>query len=942
MTKIQQTAELGQSIWIDYIRRSFITSGELEAMIEEGLLGITSNPTIFDKAISGSSDYDEDISELVAEGKSVEQIYEALVLEDIGRAADILRPVYDAAGGRDGFVSLEVNPALANNAAATVNEARRLFGALNRPNVMIKVPATEEGLQAIPELIGSGVNVNVTLIFGIGNYKKVAEAYLQGLEKLAAEGPSHPAGLPLERVASVASFFVSRVDTATDRELAKKGNDDLQGKIAIANSKIAYAEFQEIFRGKRWEALAAKGAGKQRVLFGSTSTKNPNYPATMYVDELIGPETVNTIPPATYNAFKEKGTVALTLTENLEQARSRISRLAELGIDLDAITAQLQSDGVRLFAESFESLMESIVQKRDVLREGKKEHRAHLPELEDSVNSTLGKIRRDKIVKRVWEHDHTVWKPEPDEITNRLGWLKIPEVMAGKIAELEELAAAVRADGYRNALLLGMGGSSLAPEVFREIYGVQKGFLDLHVLDSTDPGVVLDYARKLDPAETLYVVSTKSGSTVETLSFMKYFYNQALHKLGADAVGAHFIAVTDPGSGLVDIAGDLNFRKTFLNDPNIGGRYSALSYFGLVPAALVGVELHTLLDRASTMIRNCEWFNTPTDGDNSGAWLGAIVGELAAQGRDKLTFILTPRIAHFGAWVEQLIAESTGKEGKGILPVAGEELLKPEQYSRDRLFVYLRLDNDTHSDAEIEALRMAGFPVVELRLRDLYDVGEEYFRWEFATAIAGWRIGINPFNQPNVESAKKQARKMVDSYKKEGKLPETEAVLEQKGIRLFAGFEADNLQDALEKFLAQANSGRDDFARRSYIAIQAYVKPSPEVDAALHEFRTRLQKKYRMATTVGYGPRFLHSTGQLHKGDAGNGLFIQMTAEMPQDTDVPDQAGSDESSISFGVLKTAQCLGDRQALEDAGRRVIRFDLGENISRDIRKLADTIG
>jgi transaldolase len=372
MSKLIDLAELGQSVWYDYIRRSFLTSGELGALIDQGVRGVTSNPAIFEKAIAGSTDYDEDLKQLAAEGKSVDDIYETLAIEDIAMAADLLKPVYRSTSSRDGFVSLEVSPSLAHDTVNTVAEAKRLFETLNRPNVMIKVPATPAGIPAITQLIASGVNVNVTLIFSVENYREVADAYIAGLEKLAEKGPSAAGGLPMEAIASVASFFVSRVDTAVDQALEAAGNTELQGKIAVANAKVASEEFKTIFSGPRWEQLAAKGAQVQRVLWASTGTKNPNYSDTLYVDELIGPDTVNTIPPATLKSFSDHGTVAETLTRDVDAARSSLSRLAALDIDLEDITRKLQDEGVEAFARPFDKLMQSIAEKRNQILSEKK------------------------------------------------------------------------------------------------------------------------------------------------------------------------------------------------------------------------------------------------------------------------------------------------------------------------------------------------------------------------------------------------------------------------------------------------------------------------------------------------------------------------------------------------------------------------------------------
>ncbi|HVO71278.1 MAG TPA: bifunctional transaldolase/phosoglucose isomerase [Aggregatilineaceae bacterium] len=928
MTKLQQLARLGQAIWLDYIRRSFITSGEFQKLVDLGVRGVTSNPSIFEKAIVGSADYDADLRALVDSGESTEEFYEALTLGDIRLAASILRPLYDETKGADGFVSLEVNPNLAHDTRRTISEAHRLYATLGRPNVMIKVPATPEGVPAIEALIADGINVNVTLIFSVEQYEAVAEAFIRGLEKRVA------AGGDVSRVASVASFFVSRVDAAVDQALEAISEHELQGKIAVANAKVAYTCFRELFSGPRWEALAAKGARVQRPLWASTSTKNSLYPDTLYVDSLIGPDTVNTAPLTTINAFLDHGQVAPSIEAGLDDARQALAHLQDLGIRLEAITQKLQDDGVAAFASSFEQLMSGIAAKRDKLLGEWKRQTFHLGQYQAAVQTALGQMKQDRIMSRIWARDHTVWKPQPTEISNRLGWLDIADRMIDSLHRLDTLADELRADEYTHALLLGMGGSSLAPEVFRATFGVKEGYLDLAVLDSTDPGSVLAHAGQLDLRRTLFIVSTKSGGTVETLSFFKFFYNRVMAAVGKDEAGAHFVAITDPGSSLVELAQRYDFRATFLNDPDIGGRYSALSYFGLVPAALIGMDLPTLLDRAIVMTCNSDHCNQPDQGDNHGARLGAALGELAKAGRDKLTLIMSPAIASFGNWVEQLVAESTGKEGKGILPVVGEQPGDPAVYGADRLFVYLRLADDATHDAAVQALEDAGQPVVRIHLDEIYDLGGQFFLWEMATAIAGYRLGINPFDQPNVEASKALARKMVAAYRDQGILPNLTPALRSEGLTVYGDVTADTPGEALRTLLDEAQPG-------AYIALQAYVQPTSRTDAALLELRTRLSNRTRRATTLGYGPRFLHSTGQLHKGDAGKGLFIQLTGDMPRDAAIPDEAGEPDSSISFGTLKMAQALGDRQALLDAGRRVIRFDLGLDVPGGIKRLSEAL-
>ena len=902
MTRLNELNQAGQSVWLDYIRRAYIASGELQAIIEAGVTGITSNPSIFEKAIAGSSDYDADIQRLVMTGRGTTGIYEALALDDIGRAADLLRPVYERTAGRDGYVSLEVSPELAHDTAGTIADARRLFAALGRPNVMIKVPATPAGIPAFQTLISEGINVNVTLMFSLAHYEAVAEAYLRGLEARAA------AGGDLSRVASVASFFVSRVDSAVDKALAAAGNQQLPGKIAVANAKITYQRFQAIFRGPRWQKLAQAGAQPQRVLWASTSTKNPAYSDTLYVDELIGPHTVNTMPLNTVDAFLDHGTVAETLTAGLDEAQAQLAQLAELGIDLAAITEQLQVAGVDAFATAFRGMLDSVARKRAQIAAAGSPIQAQLGAYQAAVDQALAQMAAADVLKRIEQRDYTVWRDDPAEIRNRLGWLDAPAGMGTTVPRLQALRQTLLAEGYSDVLLLGMGGSSLAPEVFYNIFGGDPAGLRLAVLDSTDPGAVLAQAARLNPATTLFIVATKSGGTVETFSFFKYFYNWTVDALGAEAAGAHFVAITDPGSKLQAVAGQLQFRDTFLADPNVGGRYSALTFFGLLPAALVGVDVAQLLDRAQAVRKD------------DGATLGAILGALAKAGRDKVTFVTSPALANFGDWVEQLIAESTGKDGTGILPVVGEALGDPAVYGADRLFVYLRLAGADAAqgahDAALAALAAAGHPVVTIRLHDLYDVGGQFFLWELATAVAGHLLGIQPFDQPNVESAKVLARQMVAAYHELGRLPEdTPAPLSSTALRAF---------------LAASRPG-------DYIALQAYVPPTPATTAALNALRLALRDRLHLATTVGYGPRFLHSTGQLHKGDGNNGLFIQFTADVLQDAPIPDEAGAAASGMSFGVLIQAQALGDGQALRDAGRRVIRFHLDTDVVGGLERL-----
>jgi transaldolase/glucose-6-phosphate isomerase len=934
-TKAHQLADIGQSLWLDTIRRSLMTSGELQRYINQGLRGMTSNPSIIDKAIAGSADYDEDFERLVAEGRLPRNIYEALAVEDIRLAADLFRPLHDATGGEDGYVSLEVSPHLAHDTEETIKEARYLFETLDRPNVMIKVPATREGYPAIEQLLGEGINVNVTLMFSLAQYDAVAEAFFCGLERLAADGGD------LTRIASVASFFVSRIDVKVDPLLDEIGTAPaavLKGKIGIANAKMAYARFEETFRGDRWEWLAERGAQVQRVLYGSTSAKDPTYPDTLYVDNLIGPQTVNTVPPKTWEAFEDHGKVERTLDQDVDKARRQLERLGSLGMDLDEMTDALLDEGVEKFAQSFESLMETIRDKRERIEERRewRHLKADLGDYVAAVEETAREIGDDDVISRVWEHDHTLWQARPDEISDRLGWLAIADVMEEQVDRLSALVEEVEAEGYERALVLGMGGSSLGPELFGAVFGREGVDLDVEVLSSTHPDMVWEITERIDPLRTLFVVASKSGTTVETVSFFRHFYTRMMDYVGERDTGKLFVAITDPDSPLSDVARENWFRSIYLDDPHVGGRYSALSFFGLVPAALAGVDVPELLDRAQVVAEGCA--SCVRTKDNPAAQLGAILGRLAKYGRDKATLVVSPEIAPFGDWLEQLIAESTGKSGTGILPVVHEPLGPPKVYGKDRLFIQVALEGDKRAEDQLQRLREAGHPVVRLEMRDLYDLGGQFFLWEMAVAVAGHVLGINPFNQPDVESAKERAREIVAAYQERGGLPAEEPTFEADGISVYGNVRADDARGALEAFMERAEQGDPVTGKgRSYVALQAYLKPSGETTEQLQRLRVQLRDQYRLATSLGYGPRYLHSTGQLFKGDGGNGLFVQLTADPEEDVPIPDEPGGDAYSITFGTLLAAQAQGDRQALLDGGRHVIRFHLGRDVQGGLEKL-----
>src|SRR6266852_4140499 len=756
-----EVQKYGQSLWYDNIRRGLILTGELQRLVnEDGLLGVTSNPAIFEKAIAGSTDYNNALSGLQRQGdRDAKSLYEQLAIDDIRDAADVMFPVYEKTNKRDGYVSLEVSPYLARDTEGTLAEARRLWTAVGRPNVMIKVPATPEGIPAIRQLISEGINVNVTLLFSRDVYEHVAKAYIEGLTARAASGGD------VSRIASVASFFVSRIDSKIDTQITsqlKTASDPTQrarlggllGKVAIANAKLAYHSFNELYSGEAWKALASKGAQPQRLLWASTSTKNPNYRDVIYVEELIGPSTVNTIPPTTFNAFREHGRLRANLTEDVENAADTMDALERAGISMKTVTDALLEEGLRQFVDAFAQLLKATGSRKSAESTAKINSVSYtLPQkLSAAVDSALTDWEKNGKVRRLWRADASLWSGADEN--HWLGWLGITDDQVAHSASLSSLAAEVKQAGFKHALLLGMGGSSLCPEVLRLTFGKIEGFPELHVLDSTDPAQIKAIEAKIDLKNTLFIVSSKSGGTLEPNIYKQYFFARVKEAVGEKEAGNRFIAVTDPGSKMQHVAENDKFRHIFFGVPTIGGRYSALSNFGMVLAAVMGIDVPKFLSRTEEMVHACG--ATVPAKENPGAVLGAILGAAANQGRDKVTIISSPGISDLGAWLEQLLAESTGKIGKGIVPVDRERLAKPENYGSDRVFAYLRLESapDPEQDAAVEALEKAGQPVVRIVVQEPYSIGEEFFRWEIATAVAGSIIGINAFNQPDVEASK--------------------------------------------------------------------------------------------------------------------------------------------------------------------------------------------
>ena len=933
MTPLVAIRQFDQSIWLDFIRRKILINGELQRRIaNEALRGVTSNPAIFEKAIANSDDYDAAIRALALQGKTADDIYTALAVADVQQACDLFRPLYDSAhNSSDGYVSLEVSPALVHDTESTIEEGLRFWHTVNRPNVMIKVPATREGLPAIRRLIAEGVNVNVTLIFGLERYQLVAEAYLAGLEDRAQ------AGRPLARIDSVASFFLSRIDVLIDpllEKIAAEGGERgalaelMVGEVALASAKQAYQLYKGIFAGPRWAALKARGAETQRLLWASTGNKNPKYDDLKYVENLIGPNTVNTVPVETLDIFSERGQPAARLEEGVSQAQEVLRRLPELDLNLEELTNHLEVDGAKKFNEPFGKLMESLEHTiQQALAEAVAPATMHLGGYQAALDTKIQELNDKHFTEGFWQKKAELWVSDEagqQSIRSFMGWLRVAETMVPAVAEIEQFVQEVKAAGFRHVVVMGMGGSTMAPIVFKAAFEQGATGLPMSVLDTTDPGTVRAVETAVPLAETLFIVASKSGTTAEPLAFGDYFYAK-LKELKGDKAGENFVAITDPGSQFVTSATAQGYRRIFLNFSEVGGRFSALSYFGLVPAALYGLPIGELLERAIRMMRACGAYGPVTH--NPGLALGAALGVLAGLGRDKLTLVVPESLADLGLWLEQLIAESTGKEGKGILPVAGEPLGDPSIYGSDRVFVYVGYQGqaDAANTSKLQALEQAGHPTITILMEDALDLGQEFYRWEVATAVASAVFGINPFDQPNVQAAKTATDGLMKVVEEQGHLPEkTQPIARENGVDYYANVAGSDAAEVLKAFFAQTKPG-------DFLCLQAYLTESAAVSASLLELRQRVQQQLHIATTSGYGPRFLHSTGQYHKGGPNTGLFVQFTDDNPQDLALPGR------SYTFGTFKNAQALGDLEALQGYHRRTLRVHLGSNAERGLKTL-----
>ncbi|MCA9645568.1 MAG: bifunctional transaldolase/phosoglucose isomerase [Myxococcales bacterium] len=895
----------GLSIWLDGLRRGTLASGEFARLIREGVRGAVIDARVTEQAISGATDYDDALRRLVGEGASVQQIQHTFLVEDAREAADALRPVFEQSKESDGYVSCPL-PGAPRDTESMLSAASELFKAVRRENLLVQIPATPGGMRACELLAEEGISIHMTLVFDVERAEHVAFAFRQGFAKLKHNRARLWLGPTL-----------NRLDAEIDRqlkELVQRGGDEatlegLLGKAGIASARQLLDQIQS------WPE-AQGDAPWIRLLVQGTATTDPHQPSDLYASALLGP-LVRTQSFADFSAFQDLTELAAPLAQQRDP-KPVLSALTRTGINLENVGSELRSNLSHDQGRADEQLQVVIMARREALLEQAPERqRLSLGDAPRAVVEALKSLGRQQAPSRLWSVDPTLFTTDAAHeasIRSRLGWLHSPARMRAHLDDLSSFSREMYRAGFRRALLLGMGGSSLCPEVLAATYGSTPGFLELRTLDSTDPDAVNHAADWADLDQTLFIVASKSGSTLEVRSFEAYFFERCRERFG-DSAGSRFIAITDPGTPLVELAKQRGYARVFENDPNIGGRYSAMSFFGLVPAALIGADLEALVGDAERMAVGCAPV-VPSD-DNPGLRLGAFMAGLAKNGRDKLTLICSPEVQGLGSWIEQLVAESTGKQGRGVIPVDLEPLGAPDTYGDDRAFVYVRYGgrNQSPLDLEVDQLVTAGHPVARIGMLAQHDLGGEFFRREIATASTGPLLGVNPFDEPNVTEAKQETAKLIAEFEATHELAAPPAHAPDS--------------EALAQTLDCLRPG-------DYLVLSAYFERTPERDAIFSTIRERLRTQYRVATTLGYGPRFLHSTGQLHIGGPGSGVFVVLTRDRSVDLSIPGK------TYSFGTLRDAQAFGDLAVLERKQRRACHVGLGGDVDAGLTRLLSALG
>lgn len=922
MSVLHKIQGFGQSVWLNYLRRAFLESGELSDLLSVGISGITSSPALFAKAITHSADYDQVLQQQVAAGMPVKSIFEALLVDDMQRAADCLHPAHERSGGLDGFVSMELDPAWMYDAMNMVAEAQRLLRAVDRSNVMIEIPATEAGFEAIQALTADGVSINVTHIFAVEQYELASKAYTAGLETFVK---THSAW----RIApsSVASFSLNRIDSYVDALLKEAGLVELCGLTAIALAKVAYGRYQALFQGPQWEALAKFGARPLRLKWTRLTPRQFHYDELHYVLALIGPDTVTTLSPATLNALREHAAIAPTLENWMQRAPDHLAQIKGSGIDLAEVARALQRNSLAAYDRQFQELINSVGQKRQQLEEGWQRLHAALGEYEPIVDKALQQVCERHLIRRLWAEDVTLW---PQKKTNgrHLGWLKSVTRMQENAPHLLKFTRQLRQDGFTSVLIVGMGHAVTAGDVLVRMLGQESTLhpwrrgheaLFVRTLDTIDPAAVRQQVNQLNMQRTLVVLAGKTGMCRETQALARYLAARVGVVVGDDAVSSHFAAITTRGSWLANWASTHNLRNIFYDDPAIDEAFAALSYFGLVPAALAGVDVLSILDQALAMQGNASSCNWPTRGDNMAAQLGTILAILTKAGRNKLTLILSPSVLPFGHWVARFVATGIGKQEQGIVPIVEESVGEPAVYGADRFFVHVRLRGEGQHDAPLAAIQAAGHPLVTIHLTDPCELGGWFFVWEMALAVAAVQLHVNPFTQPQLAFIESQTSQVLANFAQNGSWPLSKA--------------APISWESLDTFLSKAESG-------DFVALQVFAPRSVENDRVLGSLQCRIRDRYQLATTVDYEPASHHTNSLLHNGGAKGGHFVQFIGPMPvPDEMIPTARNLPPDAPSFGALQRAQALAVRGLLREQGRPFMRFYCEKGIALDVLPLVD---
>ncbi|MBE7514588.1 MAG: bifunctional transaldolase/phosoglucose isomerase [Anaerolineales bacterium] len=936
------------NLWYNEFSRDLIRSGAMERLIRQGIIGFTANPTVLERAIGEGTAYDDDLGTLL-ESESLTAL-RRLLTDDLQAAADLLRPLYESSEGRGGFVCVDLPPTHTERPETLLSEAIRVFRGVNRPNLMITILGKPTNLTAIEEALFSGVNIHISGVFSLRGYVHVAECYIRALERRALAGEN------VREVASVVQVDLARVEGLVNHSLensirmAQSRADihrttlysALLGKVAAANARRAYDRFQEFFYGERFARLREAGAHIQPILWGAVDPNAPTIAKTEYLNMVGSADTYILTTRQTLDAFAAHPPPPEIPALDMPTAAETLKRAEELEIDLELIARRLQGDEEELFGDAFRKLITRVDGKRKTLMSGfMKRQSLVLGVYQGLVESAMKRLRGQLSITRTWARDPLLWKPSPDDaeaLSNRLAWLFLPTDGRTDVQRMVALRNELRAEGITHILLIGMGGSILTGETLWEIFGSQPDAPELVILDTNDPIAIAKAERKLDMVTTCVVVSSRSGKAIETLALLRY----VVAKFPEGGAGAHLIAITEAGSPLETEARRLGAREIFLCPPHLVGAYAALSYYGLLPAALCGIDVQGVLSAGAEMQTACA---AGVMGNNHpGLWLGALMGTMALQGRDKLALLAAPEIAPLCLWIEPLIAEGLGKDGKSVIPVVAPTPGMPHDYDDDRLFVYLRLENSTENpDESAQRLREAGHPMVTLTLRDRTDVGAEFFRWQFATVVAAMVLGVNPFATPNVDESRRLIHRLLDDYATTRTLPKHAPQQTEGGLRLIAeegmgrllrdlaaqrAYRGSALVGALAAFFSLARSG-------DYVVFMPFFNPDVAQTATLNDIQRRARHVLKRAVMVNIFPRSLHTVGQMHKGGSGKGVFVQLTTDTAPDIAIPGER------YTFGVLRAVQADGDFEIFQNQGMRIIRLHCGKDVSAGLRAIEAAI-